>query len=352
MKRKKNSDSDVTDRLQNRLAQFRKLLVCRTIIEGSLFFVAVMLWVSTVIVLIEAVFYFSSFWRLMILVFATLLSIFLAARRIICHLKPLLNFHRFVLSIESKYPELQQRLITAIELNRNPEAHDFYSSSLFNATVEGAEKYISSINSCDLFSHIRVTVALRYVVISLVVPFFLLIWSNDVIVDCGANVGELNLALALRGVDIHYIGFEPDEETFKCLELNNKNMNSDLYNLALSNISGESNLYLDNEGGNSSLVDFGTESNVIVETRTLDSFNFEKIKLLKIDAEGFEPEVLEGAKESLENIEFISIDFGGERGPEQKKTIVSVNRFLYKNDYQLIEFSDYRFIGLYKNNRI
>ena len=176
--------------------------------------------------------------------------------------------------------------------------------------------------------------------------------SNDVIVDCGANVGELNLALALRGVDIHYIGFEPDEETFKCLELNNKNMNSDLYNLALSNISGESNLYLDNEGGNSSLVDFGTESNVIVETRTLDSFNFEKIKLLKIDAEGFEPEVLEGAKESLENIEFISIDFGGERGPEQKKTIVSVNRFLYKNDYQLIEFSDYRFIGLYKNNRI
>jgi len=183
VKRKKNSDSDVTDRLQNRLAQFRKLLVGRTIIEGSLFFVAVMLWVSTVVVLIEAVFYFSSLWRSMILVFAILLSIFLVARRMICHLKPLLNLHRFVLGIESKYPELQQRLITAIDLNKNPEAHDSYSSSLFDATVEGAEKYISSINSRDLFSHIRVAVGLRYVVISLVVPFFLLIWNNDVIDD-------------------------------------------------------------------------------------------------------------------------------------------------------------------------
>ena len=183
MKRKKNSDSDVTDRLQNRLAQFRKLLVCRTIIEGSIFFVAVMLWVSTVVVLIEAVFYFSAFWRSMVVAFAILLSIFLFARRIICHLKPLLNVHRFVLSIESKYPELQQRLITAVELKSNPEVHHFYSSSLLNATAEGAENYISSINSRDLFSHISVSVALRYVVMSLVVPFFLLIWSNNIIVD-------------------------------------------------------------------------------------------------------------------------------------------------------------------------
>lgn len=174
--------------------------------------------------------------------------------------------------------------------------------------------------------------------------------KKDIVIDCGANVGEINLALKELGVKIDYFAFEPDLETFKCLNLNNPN--SSLYNIGLSNKNAESKLFIDNEGGNSSFSNFGTEEYINVESKSLDSFKFAKdIKLLKIDAEGYEPEVLEGAVETLKNIEFVSVDYGAERGIMQETTIVDVNTFLYENNFKLYKFSNHRLIGLYKNNK-
>ena len=59
--------------------------------------------------------------------------------------------------------------------------------------------------------------------------------------------------------------------------------------------------------------------------------------------------MLKGSKNTLEKIEYISIDFGDERGVNQDTTIIEVNDFLYENNFQLVEFSEYRLIGLYKN---
>tara|TARA_B100000161_G_scaffold189712_1_gene137343 strand:- start:753 stop:1625 length:873 start_codon:yes stop_codon:yes gene_type:complete len=174
--------------------------------------------------------------------------------------------------------------------------------------------------------------------------------NQDLIVDCGANVGELNLALSYKNIDVNYKAFEPDEMTFKCLVLNNnENPENEFFNLGLSNLNGSTTFYLDNEGGNSSLVNFGSNQTTEIETKTLDSFKFENIKVLKIDAEGFEPEVLEGSVNTLKGTEFVSIDFGAERGLEQNKTIIEVNDLLYENNFRLVKFSDFRFIGLYKN---
>jgi FkbM family methyltransferase len=175
--------------------------------------------------------------------------------------------------------------------------------------------------------------------------------KNDLVIDCGANVGELQIAFELKKINIDYIGFEPDKNTFECLKLNLIDSNSRVFNMALDNSTGTKNFFLDNEGGNSSLVDFGTEKNVSVKTTKLDDFKDinKKIKLLKIDAEGNEPEVLQGCINQLDNIEFISVDFGDERGIEQKTTIIEVNNFLYENNFNLVRFSEYRLIGLYKN---
>ena len=71
--------------------------------------------------------------------------------------------------------------------------------------------------------------------------------------------------------------------------------------------------------------------------------------MLKIDAEGLEPEVLEGTQNILDNIEYITVDFSPERGTEQNLTIVDTNSFLYSNKFELVKFSDFRMIGLYKN---
>ena len=113
------------------------------------------------------------------------------------------------------------------------------------------------------------------------------------------------------------------------------------------------NFYIDNEGGNSSLIDFGTSETNIVETIPLDSINLkERIKLFKVEAEGLEPEVLLGAKKTLSLIDYISVDFGFERGLNQDSTIVDVNEILTQHNFSLIDFSEYRLIGLYQNNVI
>lgn len=174
--------------------------------------------------------------------------------------------------------------------------------------------------------------------------------NGDIVIDCGANVGEFNLALKELDINVEYIAFEPDIETFNCLKLNNPN--STVYNVGLSNENSLMKLFIDNDGGNTSFSYFGTEKYVYAESKTLDSYEFRKqIKLLKIDAEGFEPEVLEGAKNTLKNINFISVDYGAERGLNQETTIVDVNNFLYNNDFKLYKFSNHRLVGLYINNK-
>ena len=176
------------------------------------------------------------------------------------------------------------------------------------------------------------------------------IQNDDVIVDCGANVGELFLAVKEKNFDVTYIGFEPDKETYDCLKLNVKNEKNIVHNIGLSNIDGSNNFYIDNEGGNSSFVDFGTSESIKVDTKTLDSFNIkENIKLFKIDAEGYEPEVLSGSKNTLKKTAFVSVDFGSERGANQNNTMVDVNNLLLQVGFELIELNDFRMIGLYKN---
>ena len=176
--------------------------------------------------------------------------------------------------------------------------------------------------------------------------------ENDVVLDCGANVGELNLALGQYNKKLEYHAFEPDEKAYECLNLNFPNSNSNFHNLGLSDTNSKRPLYLDSSGGNSSFVDFGTSKEISsVKSITLDSLNYKKnIKLFKIDAEGFEPEVLEGSLETLPLINYISVDFGPERGVEQSNTVTQVNKFLYENNFNLVDFSNLRTVGLYKNS--
>ncbi len=177
--------------------------------------------------------------------------------------------------------------------------------------------------------------------------------NGDTIIDCGANVGELNYSFYLRSLDINYIGIEPDEPTYLSLQSNKLRKTDTFYNFALSDKNGISNLYLDSFGGNSSLEYFGEKSFIEVQTKTIDSLlNPEKVKLFKVEAEGHEPEILLGASGVLKITEFVSVDFGFERGVEQKSTIKSVNEILINNNFHLVDISKHRHVGLYKNSKI
>ena len=108
-------------------------------------------------------------------------------------------------------------------------------------------------------------------------------------------------------------------------------------------------IFIDSDGANSSLSYFGNNNSIEVETRTLDSFNFQNIKLLKLEAEGYEPEVLMGSLKTLKNIQYISVDYGNERGVEQESTKVEVTNYLFNNNFELVADSKNRKIGLFQN---
>tara|TARA_B000000532_G_C18877109_1_gene411222 strand:+ start:4166 stop:5023 length:858 start_codon:yes stop_codon:yes gene_type:complete len=219
--------------------------------------------------------------------------------------------------------------------------NDLYFKNLENRTISFPNKRIDRviINYKKHFNDLLET----YCVSDLMLE------EDDTVVDCGSNVGELFYALKINNSHFNYYGFEPDPITYRSLHENLKNTSSEIFDYALSNENGQANLYLDSEGADSSLVYFGKVKNYSVETRTLDSFKLEKIKLFKLEAEGFEYEVLEGAKNTLKNTDLVTVDYGPEKGLEKNTTASEVTNFLYKNDFKLIKTSKYRHVGLFKN---
>ena len=172
--------------------------------------------------------------------------------------------------------------------------------------------------------------------------------KNETVIDCGANVGELYISLIQNNIESNYIGFEPDPVTFKSLEKNLNNHTAQIFDCALSNENEYKDLYLDTDGADTSLIYFGSDKKVNIKVKTLDSFNIKEVKLLKIEAEGAELEVLQGAKKTLKNTEYVTVDYGPERGINKTSTSAEIIDFLYKNNFKLIKVSDLRQVGLFK----
>ncbi len=175
--------------------------------------------------------------------------------------------------------------------------------------------------------------------------------DSDVVIDCGANVGELNLALKNKNINLNYYAFEPDQQSYECCILNNQDSKDNIRQIGLSDQKGKKEFFQDSFGGNSSLVSFGQQNKIIIDVEKLDNLNIpKKIKLLKIDAEGYEPEVLQGSQKMLKNVEYVAVDFGPERGVKQEDTIIDVNNYLISEGFKLVKFEINRITGLYKKN--
>ena len=173
--------------------------------------------------------------------------------------------------------------------------------------------------------------------------------DDDVVIDIGANNGDFYLCFDKK---IKYYAYEPSPIVFSNLEHNINNQN--LYNLGVSN--SESNkieFYLNDEFGDSSILPINNYTKKIsIETTTLDKEIDkiqQKIKLIKLEAEGFEPEILQGLKKHLNSVEYITIDCGFERGIKQESTIAECSNYLIKNNFEMINFGAPRIVTLFKN---
>ena len=172
--------------------------------------------------------------------------------------------------------------------------------------------------------------------------------DGDVVVDCGANVGDLELYFKIKGVDVEYLGVEPSAEEFSCLERNV--VNSRLLNKAFWKSNTELSFYLSNQAADSSIIEPSKYTEVTrIPAVRLDSIGIERIKLLKVEAEGAEPEVLLGSTAILDKIEYITVDASYERGVECESTLPEVVNFLTDRGFETVAFNQQRVSVLLRN---
>lgn len=162
--------------------------------------------------------------------------------------------------------------------------------------------------------------------------------KDDLFIDVGANVGSYTI-LAGGHVEAKVISIEPVPQTFEHLKrniaINGINDNVLAYNLALGREQGE--LSFTSTLDTMNHVATGSEKNTIrVPVETMDTL-LEKEKepaLLKIDVEGFETDVLNGALATLkkETLKAIIIELNGS-GKKYGYDESKLHDMLLSNDY-------------------
>jgi FkbM family methyltransferase len=127
--------------------------------------------------------------------------------------------------------------------------------------------------------------------------------SNLNIFDVGANYGFLSMVWgrAFENTGAKIFSFEPSPTVSNVTEksfLHNKFKNIKLYKKAIGNINGHVDIY--DGKASSNMLEFDDSKKVKVEITSLDQFTIiekvEKVDLIKIDVDGLEYEILQGAK--------------------------------------------------------
>jgi FkbM family methyltransferase len=171
-------------------------------------------------------------------------------------------------------------------------------------------------------------------------------------IDCGANVGELGLWARAHGLTYH--AFEPEPLEADCVDLNNFEGAPRTHRKALWHRSETLTFYSAPDSADSSA--FETR-------RATDSWDVEALRLddagialsetgpniLKLEAEGAEPEILDGATATLPKLHYIAVDCGYERGAEQRHTFIDVCDRLLPLGFRPIEAELKRITILFKN---
>lgn len=180
--------------------------------------------------------------------------------------------------------------------------------------------------------------------------------NNIVIFDVGANVGNYtkNLLSEFEELDFIIYAFEPSKLSFAKLKNNVKVLDKvALYNFGFGDVKTSLKLYRDEDySGLASLYhrrldhfNVDMDKYEIVDIQKIDDFCSENdigtIDLLKLDVEGHELKVLQGAERMMteDRIRFIQFEFGG----------CNIDSRTYFQDYYYLLKEKYNLFRIVKN---
>ncbi|WP_375203893.1 FkbM family methyltransferase [Hyphococcus sp.] len=162
--------------------------------------------------------------------------------------------------------------------------------------------------------------------------------QDSVILDIGANAGEFAYVAARHGARIHCI--EPDPKVFACLSANTSDLSDvSIHDALIWKENGEVDFFSAPDTADSSVFDEGQGEKVTKPAVTVERFctdhGIERLDLLKCDAEGAEPEILEGIGAMFAQIKVIALDTGPER--KGARTHHECRRILEENGFSVID---------------
>lgn len=150
--------------------------------------------------------------------------------------------------------------------------------------------------------------------------------DRAVVVDIGANIGEFSLAMLRNGAR-HVYAIEPDSIANRCLVRNVKAFNerATTWQIACGREETQMEFYVASNTADSSTIRPARYDRVeTVPVHRLDEITeiraLPRIDILKVEAEGAEPEVLEGCIDIAARVQMISVDVSPERQGESTET--------------------------------
>lgn len=160
--------------------------------------------------------------------------------------------------------------------------------------------------------------------------------AESVVIDVGANAGEFAHVCARRGARVYC--FEPDPKIFECLQRNLDGVaGASAHAAAIWKSDGEINFALAPDRADSSV--FAEGPRIKTKAVTIETFanvqELRRIDLVKCDAEGAEPEVLEGIGEAWPLVRAVALDTGAER--QGARTNEACRKILERNGFRAID---------------
>ena len=165
---------------------------------------------------------------------------------------------------------------------------------------------------------------------------------DDFVIDCGANYADLWLTLKHHIKPERYITFEPGQREHLAIGRNAPRAITNNCGLGAQNAT--ITFYVNEKDADSSFIEPSSYNGTLeIQTITLDHYldtnAIDRVKLLKLEAEGFEPEILSGARTALNRIEYVAIDGGYERGVNNEQTFTHQANILAAHGFEMVDIN-------------